>query len=147
MDCTTYPAENLKHMFRRRRPEEAHRLQASAQRLRTVFHKTPGRCSEALLRIPPRHTRRAPRGLFAATQLPAWVRFSSDTPPAHRTSSPRWNRRETVRHFRSDHHRRADDTTMDLLLQNQRRLFCRHGYRHVRIHSRRRSSTAITGLT
>ena len=91
MDCGTYPVENLKHMFvdivQKKRIDAGER-----PALRTVFHKVHG-AAHGVLRMRPDVPEQLRVGLFALRELPAWVRFSSDIPPAHRTSSRHWESR------------------------------------------------------
>ena len=91
MDCGTYPVENLKHMFvdivQKKRIDAGER-----PALGTVFHKVHG-AAHGVLRMRPDVPEQLRVGLFALRELPAWVRFSSDIPPAHRTSSRHWESR------------------------------------------------------
>jgi len=117
MDCTAHPAENLKQMFvdivQKKRIDAGER-----PALRTVFHKAHG-AARGVLRVRPDIPDELRVGLFAATVLPAWVRFSSDTPP--RAPDFKSTLGIGVKLFGVSGPTtvgKPTDTTMDLLMQN-----------------------------
>jgi hypothetical protein len=117
MDCRTQPSESLKHMFvdivQKRRIDAG-----EDPALRTVFHKTHG-AARGVLRMRPDIPDDLRVGLFALGEVPAWVRFSSDTPP--RTPDFKSTLGIAVKLFGVPGPKligEPSDTTMDLLLQN-----------------------------
>ena len=88
MDCRTYPAENLKHMFvdivQKKRIDAGER-----PALRTVFHKMHGAARGVLL-IRPDVPEPLRVGLLALGELPACVRFSLKTTLAWASVSSAW---------------------------------------------------------
>jgi catalase len=117
MDCRTYPAENLKHMFvdlvQKKRIDAGER-----PALRTVFHKMHG-AANGILRMRPDVPEQLRVGLFALRELPVWVRFSSDIPP--RAPDFKSTLGIAVKLFGVDGPKligNPTDTTMDLLMQN-----------------------------
>jgi len=117
MDCRTYPAENLKHMFvdivQKKRIDAGER-----PALRAVFHKVHG-AARGILRMRPGVPEQLRVGLFALRELPAWVRFSSDIPP--RAPDFKSTLGIAVKLFGVDGPKlvgNPTDTTMDLLMQN-----------------------------
>ena len=117
MDCTTYPAENLNTMFvdivQKQRIDAGERPV-----LRTVFHKTHG-AARGVLRMRTDVPESLRIGMLALRELPAWVRFSSDTRP----SAPDFKSTLgiAVKLFGVDGPKligEPTDTTMDLLMQN-----------------------------
>jgi hypothetical protein len=117
MDCGTYPAENLKHMFVD--IVQKSRIDAGERpALRTVFHKVHGAAS-GVLRMRPDMPEQLRVGLFALREVPAWVRFSSDIPP--RAPDFKSTLGIAVKLFGVDGPKLIGDptdTTMDLLMQN-----------------------------
>jgi catalase len=117
MDCRTYPADSLKHMFvdivQKKRIEAGER-----PALRTVFHKMHG-AARGMLRMRPDVPEHLRVGLFARTELPVWVRFSSDIPP--RAPDFKSTLGIAVKLFGVNGPKligNPADTTMDLLMQN-----------------------------
>ncbi|MBE1551833.1 catalase [Mycobacterium sp. OAS707] len=117
MDCAAHAADNLKQMFvdivQKKRIDAGER-----PALRTVFHKVHG-AARGVLRMRPGIPEDLRVGLFAATEVPAWVRFSSDTPP--RAPDFKSTLGIGVKLFGVSGPMsigKTSDTTMDLLMQN-----------------------------
>jgi catalase len=117
MDCQGQPAENLKQMFvdivQKKRIDAGER-----PALRAVFHKLHG-AARGVLRMRPDLPDPLRAGMFALGELPAWVRFSSDTSP--RATDFKSTLGVAVKLFGVPGVKLIDDstaTTMDLVMQN-----------------------------